>query len=150
LAAPIAQVCDNRENEGSTRTLPSIHRRKFEESTAVAAHGLVPKPAKLSLRSINLAAQAVFAWPETGKIKAMNGMPLRIRVRGSARATDLLAYLRSVGADARCEGDAITVRRRHPVIEGEPPMQDRMELEFVLREWATHQPGTAFEIEEAA
>jgi hypothetical protein len=29
-------------------------------------------------------------------------------------------------------------------------MQDRMELEFVLREWATHQPGTTFEVEEAA
>jgi hypothetical protein len=25
-----------------------------------------------------------------------------------------------------------------------------MELEFVLREWATHQPGTTFEVEEAA
>jgi hypothetical protein len=66
LAAPIAQVCDNRENEGSARTLPSIHRRNFEESTA-AAHRLVPKPAKLSFSSINLAAQAVFAWPKTGK-----------------------------------------------------------------------------------
>ena len=77
-------------------------------------------------------------------------MPLRIRVSGSARADDLLAYLRSVGADARRDGDAITVRRRHPVLEGEPPMQDRMELEFILREWATHQPATTFEIEEAA
>jgi hypothetical protein len=85
-----------------------------------------------------------------GETESVNGMPLRIRVRGSARAVDLLTYLRSVGADARREGDAITVRRRHPVIEGEPPMQDRMELEFVLREWATHRPGAAFEIEEAA
>jgi hypothetical protein len=139
-----------RENEGDARTLPSIHRRTFEESTAVAAHRLVPKPAKLSFNSRNLAAQEGVSPAQTGKVRAMNGMPLRIRVRGSARAADLLAYLRSVGADARCEGDAITVRRRNPVIEGEPPMQDRMELEFVLREWATHQPGRAFEIEEAA
>jgi hypothetical protein len=71
-------------------------------------------------------------------------------VRGSARADDLLAYLRSLGADARREGDAITVRRRHRLLEGEPPTQDRVELEFILREWASHQPGTAFEVEEAA
>jgi len=77
-------------------------------------------------------------------------MPLRIRVSGSARADDLLTYLRSLGADARREGEAITVRRSHPVTEGEPPVQDRIELEFVLREWATHQPGTSFEVEEAA
>jgi hypothetical protein len=77
-------------------------------------------------------------------------MPLRIRVYGSARADDLLAFLRSVGADARSEGDAIAVTRRHPVIPGEPARQDRMELEFVLRSWAVHRPGAAFEIEEAA
>ena len=77
-------------------------------------------------------------------------MPLRIRVTGSARADDLLAYLRSIGADARREGDAITVRRRHRVVEGEPPTQDRVELEFVLRAWATRRPGAAFEVEEAA
>jgi hypothetical protein len=92
----------------------------------------------------------VFSLAQDGKIDSMNGMPLRIRVSGSARADDLLAYLRSVGADARREGDVITVRRRHRVLEGESPMQDRMELEFVLREWATHQPGTTFEVEEAA
>jgi hypothetical protein len=77
-------------------------------------------------------------------------MPLRIRVCGSARADDLLAYLRSIGADARREGDAIAVTRRHPVVAGEPPRQDRMELEFVLRTWALGCPGAAFEIEEAA
>ena len=92
----------------------------------------------------------MFPLPKDGKMKVVNGMPLRIRVTGSARADDLLAYLRSIGADARREGDAITVRRRHRVLEGEPPMQDRVELEFVLREWATRQPGTAFEVEEAA
>jgi hypothetical protein len=92
----------------------------------------------------------VFPLLKDGKIRGVNGMPLRIRVTGSARADDLLAYLRSIGADARREGDAITVRRRHRVLEGEPPMQDRVELEFVLREWATRQPGTAFEVEEAA
>jgi hypothetical protein len=94
--------------------------------------------------------RAVFPLLKDGKIRGVNGMPLRIRVTGSARADDLLAYLRSIGADARREGDAITVRRRHRVLEGEPPMQDRVELEFVLREWATRQPGTAFEVEEAA
>jgi hypothetical protein len=80
----------------------------------------------------------------------MNEMPLRIRIHGSARADDLLAYLRSLGADARREGDAIAVRRRHPVIVGEPPFQDLMELEFVLRAWVTDRPGTAFDSEEAA
>jgi hypothetical protein len=42
------------------------------------------------------------------------------------------------------------VTRRHPVVAGEPPTQDRMELEFIIREWATHWPGTDFEVEEAA
>ena len=83
-------------------------------------------------------------------MERVNGMPLRIRIRGSARAEDLLAYLRSIGADAHREGDAITVRRRHRVLEGEPPTQDRVELEFILRAWAMRQPGTAFEVEEAA
>jgi hypothetical protein len=92
----------------------------------------------------------VFPLPGDGKIKNVNGMPLRIRVRGAARADDLLAYLRSLGADARREGNAITVRRRHRLLEGEPPTQDRVELEFILREWASRQPGTAFEVEEAA
>jgi hypothetical protein len=80
----------------------------------------------------------------------MNGVPLRIRVSGSSRADDLLAYLRSLGADASREGDAIRIRRRHPVLEGEPAGQDRMELEFILRAWATQRPGTVFEVEEAA
>jgi hypothetical protein len=77
-------------------------------------------------------------------------MPLRIRVSGPARADDLLAYLRSLGADARREGEFITVIRRHRVLAGEPPFQDRMELEFVLRTWANQRPGAAFEVEEAA
>ena len=80
----------------------------------------------------------------------MNAMPLRIRVSVSARADELLAYLRGLGADARREGDAITIRRRHPVLEGEPATQDRTELEFILRAWATQRPGTVFEVEEAA
>ena len=80
----------------------------------------------------------------------MSSVPLRIRVSESARVDELLTYLRGLGADARREDDAITVRRRHRVLEGEPPTQDRMELEFVLRVWATERPGTAFEVEEAA
>jgi hypothetical protein len=77
-------------------------------------------------------------------------LPLRIRVSSPARADDLLAYLRGLGADASREGDAIAVRRRHPVLAGEPPFQDRMELEFVLRIWANQQPGIDFDIEDAA
>jgi hypothetical protein len=79
----------------------------------------------------------------------MKTIPLRVRVSGSAHLEDLLAYLRRLGADARREGDAITIRRRHPVLEGEPAGQDRMELEFVLRVWARQRPGTVFELEEA-
>ncbi len=77
-------------------------------------------------------------------------MPLRIRVSGSARADDLLAYLRRLGADARLEGEAITVRRRHPPVRGEPASQDRIELEFLLRAWAGTRSGMDFEVEEAA
>ncbi len=92
----------------------------------------------------------MFAGPETGKTKHVSPMPLRIRVRGTARADDLLAHLRNLGADAEREGEAVTVRRRHPVVPGEPPVQDRIELEFIVREWALHWPGTDFEVEEAA
>ena len=77
-------------------------------------------------------------------------MPLRIRISDSARADDLLTFLHSLGADARREGKTVTVTRRHPVVAGEPPGQDRMELEFVLRAWASGRPGTDFEVEEAA
>jgi hypothetical protein len=77
-------------------------------------------------------------------------MPLRIRVSGSACADELLAYLRGLGADARREGEAITVRRRHPLVLGEPASQDRIELEFLLRAWAGNCPGTNFDVEEAA
>lgn len=76
-------------------------------------------------------------------------MSLRIRISGSARADDLLTFLRGLGADARQEGETVTVIRRHPVVAGEPPHQDRMELEFVLRAWASARPGTNFEVEEA-
>jgi hypothetical protein len=80
----------------------------------------------------------------------MHSAPLHVRVNDSRRADELLAYLRSLGADARRERDGVMVRRRHPVIEGEPPTQDWMELKFVLREWAAQRPGTTFEVEEAA
>jgi hypothetical protein len=77
-------------------------------------------------------------------------MPLRIRVSGCTRADELLAYLRSLGADAAREGQAVVVTRRHPRLAGEPPDQDRMELEFVVRMWATTRPDAEFEVEEAA
>lgn len=77
-------------------------------------------------------------------------MPLRIRVSGSACADELLAYLRRLGADARREGETITVRRHHPHVRGEPASQDRIELEFLLRAWAGNRPGTNFDVEEAA
>ena len=80
----------------------------------------------------------------------MRPMPLRIRVSNDGCVDDLLAYLRSLGADVRRDGDSVTVRRRHPVVSGEPPSQDRTELEFIIRVWAAERPGTAFEVEEAA
>lgn len=92
----------------------------------------------------------VFPRPADGNMNGVSSMPLRIRVNGSAQADELLAYLHRLGADARREGEAIIVRRRHRVLEGEPAVQDRMELEFVLRTWATGRPGAAFEVEEAA
>ena len=76
-------------------------------------------------------------------------MPLRIRVSGSARADELLAYLRGLGADAHREDDAINVRRSHAPLRGEPASQERIELEFLLRTWAGAHPGTEFVIEEA-
>jgi hypothetical protein len=69
---------------------------------------------------------------------------------GSSYADDLLEYLRRLGADARREGNTVTVNRQHPVVAGEPPSQDRMELEFVLRTWARDHPGADLEVEEAA
>ncbi len=77
-------------------------------------------------------------------------MPLRIRITGRAGEDELLAYLRTLGAEARREGDTITVSRSHEVLEGEPPCQDQMELEFVLRVWASQRPGVNFVVEEAA
>jgi hypothetical protein len=77
-------------------------------------------------------------------------MPLRIRVNSAALADELFAYLRQLGADASLEGETVTVTRRHPRIAGEPPDQDRMELEFILRTWASTRADSTFEVEEAA
>lgn len=78
-------------------------------------------------------------------------VPLRIKVSSSVRASELLAYLRRLGADARRESEkAITVTRRHAVVSGEPSYQDRVEIEFVLRAWASHHPDAHYEVEEAA
>ena len=41
------------------------------------------------------------------------------------------------------------VRRRHPLVPGEPANQDRVELEFLLRTWASTRSCTEFEVEEA-
>jgi hypothetical protein len=77
-------------------------------------------------------------------------VPLRITVSSPRGAADLLAYLRDLGADARRESaKAITVRRRHAVVPGEPAHQDRLEMEFVLRAWARHRPDARYEVEEA-
>jgi hypothetical protein len=78
-------------------------------------------------------------------------MPLRIRVTGSAVADDLLAFLRQLGADAHKEGTTVYVNRRHHRTPAEPPEQDRTELEFVVRVWASQRRGrTEFKVEEAA
>ena len=78
-------------------------------------------------------------------------MPLRIKLSSSARATDLLAFLQGLGVDVhRDTATAITVRRRHAVVPGEPPTQDRTEIEFVVRAWASDHPDAQYEVEEAA
>ena len=78
-------------------------------------------------------------------------VPLRIKVSSPARAADLLAFLRGLGADVRRDAaTALTVTRRHDVVPGEPAHQDRLELEFVLQVWAQENRGARYEIEEAA
>ncbi len=87
----------------------------------------------------------------TGNGLSRSPMPLRIRVAGTATADDLVAFLRRLGADAHSEGSSVYVTRRHRRLPAEPPEQDRMELEFVIRVWASQRPGrTAFKVEEAA
>ena len=77
-------------------------------------------------------------------------MPLHINLI-SGSADDLLAYLRRLGADARRHGpNDIVVVRRHAPLPGEPPSQDRIELDFIVRLWARDRPESAFRIEEAA
>jgi hypothetical protein len=77
-------------------------------------------------------------------------MPLRIRVE-TRWVDELLSYLRSLGADVRKERhDAIVVRRTHRTLPGEPLTQDQVELEFVVRGWASDRPGVIYEIERAA
>lgn len=84
-----------------------------------------------------------------GQDQTQTAMPLRIRVE--ARWVDeLLSYLRSLGADVRKERDAIVVRRTHRALPGEPLTQDQIELEFVVRGWASDRPGVTYEIERAA
>jgi hypothetical protein len=77
-------------------------------------------------------------------------VPLHIKLT-SGSADDLLDYLRQLGADARRSGpDDILVVRRHARVPGEPEVQDRMEMEFIVRWWARNRPGAAFRIDEAA
>jgi hypothetical protein len=78
-------------------------------------------------------------------------VPLRITVSSAARAAELLAFLRGLGADVRRESDnALTIARRHAVVPGEPSYQDRVEIEFVVRVWARQRPDAQYEVEEAA
>jgi hypothetical protein len=78
-------------------------------------------------------------------------MPLRIRLPNSAFADDLFDFLLQVGADVRRVGHVVYVIRRHPVVAGEPPDQDRVELEFVTRLWSERTGADPeFEVEEAA
>jgi hypothetical protein len=78
-------------------------------------------------------------------------VPLRITVSSANLASELLAYLRGLGADARTESDkVIKVVRRHAVVPGEPSHQDRVEIEFVLRAWATQNRDARYKVEEAA
>jgi hypothetical protein len=78
-------------------------------------------------------------------------MSLRIKLSSAVRTADLLAFLRRLGADAQPETPtAITVRRRHAVVPGEPLSQDRTEMEFVVRVWASDHPDAQYEVEEAA
>jgi hypothetical protein len=86
---------------------------------------------------------------QRGKIKLETAMPLRVRVE-SRWLDELLSYLRSLGADVRKERDAIIVRRTHRALLGEPLTQDQIELEFVVRGWASDRPGVTYEIERAA
>jgi hypothetical protein len=91
----------------------------------------------------------VFSQPGNGN--AIPGMPLRIRVTNAAVANELSSFLQELGADVRKEGTTVVLVRRHPAVFGEPPEQDRMELEFVLRVWASQRPRpTDFQIDEAA
>jgi hypothetical protein len=90
---------------------------------------------------------------ETGRTDATAlMMPLRIKLSSPARAADLLAFLRGLGADAQMDAaTALTVTRRHDVVPGEPAYQDRLELEFILQVWARGKNrDTCYEIEEAA
>lgn len=78
-------------------------------------------------------------------------MPLRITISSATRATELLDHLRHLGVDAHRESvNVLRVTRRHPPIHGEPGFQDRIEMEFLLRAWASERPDADFEIEEAA
>ena len=91
----------------------------------------------------------MFSQPTSGN--SIRGMPLRIRVRSPAVADELYSFLEELGADVRKQGTTVILVRRHPPVFGEPPEQDRMELEFVLRVWASQRARPAdFEIVEAA
>jgi hypothetical protein len=78
-------------------------------------------------------------------------MPLRIRVTNPAVADELTAFLSDLGGDARAEGASVIFTRQHPPAPGEPPEQDRMELEFLVRVWASQRSRPAeFEVDQAA
>ena len=77
-------------------------------------------------------------------------MPLRIRVQRDA-ADELLTFLRGLGADAvKEDATTLAVDLHHTPDPGEPPDQDEIELEFVVRAWAAGRRGLDYEIERAA
>jgi hypothetical protein len=75
-------------------------------------------------------------------------VPLRVTIeRGSVN--ELLEFLRGLGAEVeREEGNALIVRRNHPLVAGEPPDQDEIELDFILRVWAQRR-SVQYEIQSA-
>jgi hypothetical protein len=76
-------------------------------------------------------------------------VPLRVTIeRGSV--DELLAFLRGLGADVKREdGNALILRPTHQPVAGEPPDQDEIELDFILRVWARRR-SVDYEIQSAA
>ena len=76
-------------------------------------------------------------------------MPLRVTIeRGSV--DELLGFLRGLGADVKREDEnALIVRPTHRPVADEPPDQDEIELDFILRVWARRR-SVEYEIRSAS